>query len=123
MQEIEATMFDAQMYVDKEGRTVHCTEHPYIVRVDGLRRGRPVIEGTGFEVQHIVGYYYEVGMAVEEIAREFDYLTLPAIFSALAYYHDHKEEIDRIRYENSEEYVMEHYGHLFTRYTGTPKEA
>ena len=102
-------MADEQTYVDERGRTVHSTEYPHIVRVDGLRGGRPVIEGTGFEVQHIVGYYYKVGMSVEEIAKEFDYLSLPAIFSALAYYHAHKEEIDRIRYESTEEYLRQHY--------------
>lgn len=98
-------MAKQQTYTDEQGRRVHRTEYPHIVRVDGLRSGRPVIEGTGFEVQHIVGYYYKVGMSIEEIARDFDYLSLPAILSALAYYHDHKEEIDRIRYESTEEYL------------------
>jgi hypothetical protein len=31
------------------------------------------------------------------------------VFSALAYYHDHKEEIDQARYENSYEYWLEHH--------------
>jgi uncharacterized protein (DUF433 family) len=97
-------MADEPTYVDEDGRTVHRTEYPHIVRVEGLRSGRPVIDGTGFEVQHIVGYYYKVGMTIEQIAAEWDYLPLPAIFSALAYYHDHREEIDRIRYESSYEY-------------------
>jgi uncharacterized protein (DUF433 family) len=77
---------------------------PHIVKVAGLRSGRPVIEGTGFEVQHIVGYYYEVGMSVDEIAHEWDYLTYAQVLSALAYYYDHREEIDRVRYENSYEH-------------------
>src|SRR5262245_9606380 len=40
-------------YTDDQGRTVHPTEYPHVVRVEGLRSGRPVIEGTGYEVQHI----------------------------------------------------------------------
>jgi uncharacterized protein (DUF433 family) len=108
-------MADEQTYVDEDGRTVHRTGYPHIVKVDGLRSGRPVIEGTGFEVWILVGYYYGARMNVDEIVVDFDYLRHAAVFSALAYYHDHREEIDRVRYENSEEYVMEHYGHLFTR--------
>ena len=42
-------MVDEPTYIDEEGRTVHRTEHPHIVKVEGLRSGRPVIEGTGFE--------------------------------------------------------------------------
>jgi len=99
-------MADELTYIDEDGRTVRRTGYPHIVSVEGLRGGRPVIEGTGYEVQHIVGYYYKVGMSAEQIASEWDYLSLPAIFSALAYYHDHREEIDRIRYESSYDYLQ-----------------
>lgn len=42
-------------------------------------------------------------MSVEDILAEWDYLTPAQVFSALAYYHDNKEEIDRIREQNSYE--------------------
>jgi uncharacterized protein (DUF433 family) len=44
---------------------------------------------------------YKVGMSVEEILIEWDYLTPAQVFSALAYYHDNQEEIDRVRQQNS----------------------
>jgi uncharacterized protein (DUF433 family) len=97
-------MDDQQTYIDKEGRTVYRTEYPHIVKVEGLRGGEAVIEGTGLAVWNIVGYYYKLGMSVDEIVHEWNYLTFAQVLSALAYYHDHKEEIDRVRYENSDDY-------------------
>ena len=87
------------------------TAYPHIAKVDGVCGGEAIIEGTRIAVWHIVGYYYKVGMSVEEILSEWDQLTPAQIFSALAYYHDNKEEIDLIRQQNSYEYWLEHYAH------------
>jgi len=91
------------------GRTVHRTAHPHIVKIDGVCGGRAIIEGTRIAVWHIVNYYYKVTMAVEEILLNWDYLSPAQVFDALAYYHDNREEIDRDRQENSYEYWREHY--------------
>ena len=96
-------MTDEQTYVDEQGRTVHHTEYPHIVKVEGLRGGRPVIEGTGFEVW-IMGGYFEDGMTVEGIVADWDYLTPAQVFSALAYYYDHKAEIDSEMERDREEF-------------------
>ena len=93
------------------GRKVQPTSYPHIVKVEGVCGGEAIIEGTRIAVWHIVGYYYKVGMSVEEILAEWDYLTPAPVFSALAYDHDHKEEIDRVRQQNSYEYWQEHYAH------------
>ena len=82
---------------------VQATGYPHIVKVDGVLGGQPIIEGTRIAVWHIVGYYYKVGMSVEDILAEWDYLQPAQIFSALAYYHDNKEEIDAVREDNSYE--------------------
>jgi len=42
---------------------------------------------------------------------DWDYLKPAQIFSALAYYHDNKEEIDKLREENSYEYWLKHHAH------------
>ena len=63
--------------------------------------GEAIIEGTRIAVWQVVGYYYKVGMSVEDILAEWEYLNPAAIFGALAYYHDHQEEIDRVREEDS----------------------
>jgi len=88
------------------------TAYPHIVKVDGVLGGDALIEGTRIAVWHIVGYYYKVGMSVEDILAEWNYLTPAQLFSALAYYHDNKEEIDAAREENSYEYwKQEHLSH------------
>jgi uncharacterized protein (DUF433 family) len=79
------------------------TEYPHIVRIEGVLGGQRVIEGTRIAVWHLVGYYYKVGMSVEDILAEWDYLHPAQVFSALAYYHDHRAEIDAVRDDNSYE--------------------
>jgi uncharacterized protein (DUF433 family) len=59
----------------------------------------------------VVEYYYKISMSVEEIVMDWDYLTPAQVFSALAYYHDNREEIDDVRYRNSYEYWKEHFAH------------
>ena len=54
-------------------------------------------------------------MSVEAILMDWDYLKPAAIFSALAYYHDHKDEIDKLREENSYEYWLKHHAHKFAQ--------
>ncbi len=90
------------------------TSYPHIVKVEGVCGGEAIIEGTRIAVWHIVGYYYRAGMSVGEILAEWDYVTPAQVFSALAYYHDHGEEIDVVRHQNSYEYWLEHYAHAIT---------
>lgn len=51
------------------------------------------IIGKGVTVQHIVEHHERMGWTVQEIADAFT-LTYAEIYAALAYYHDHKAEID-----------------------------
>ena len=90
---------------------VHKTAYPHIVKTEGLNGGAATIEGTRIAVWHVVGYYYKVGMSVEDILADWVYLKPSQIFSALAYYHDNKEEIDKLREENSYEHWVEHHAH------------
>jgi len=69
------------------------TDHPHIVRVQGVCGGRPVIEGTRLSVKLIVGWA-RMGMATEEIAAQYSHVSLVQIADALAYYEDHPEEIE-----------------------------
>jgi len=79
---------------------IHQTLYPHIVKADGICGGQAVIKGTRIAVWHIVGYYYKVGMSVEDILAEWGYLKPAQIFSALAYYHDNQQEIDNVREQN-----------------------
>jgi uncharacterized protein (DUF433 family) len=86
-----------------KNRVVRRTVYPHIVKIDGVCGGQAVIEGTRIAVWHIVGYYYKAGMSVEDILAEWSYLKPAQVFSALAYYHDNKQEIDLLREQNSYE--------------------
>ena len=98
-----------------KNRTVHPTTYPHIVKIDGVLGGQAIIEGTRIAVWHIVGYYYKVGMSIEAILAEWNYLRPAQVFSALAYYHDNREEIDAVREENSyERWKQEQAAHAST---------
>jgi uncharacterized protein (DUF433 family) len=87
------------------------TAYPHIVKVEGVCGGEAISEDTRIAVWHLGGYCYKVGMSVEEILADWDYLTPAQVFSALAYYHDHKAEVDRARDKNSYEVWLDHYAH------------
>lgn len=88
------------------------TAHPHIVKAEGVCGGAAIIEGTRIAVWHIVDYYYRVGLSVEEILLDWDYLTPAQVFAALAYYHDNRAEVDYLRRVNSYEYAKEHPVHV-----------
>jgi len=56
--------------------------------------GKPRIAGSRVRVQDIV-VWSEAGQSPDEIVASFPHLTLADVYSALAYYHDHREAIDR----------------------------
>ena len=58
-------------------------------------RGVPVIEGTNLKVVELVSEMHGYGWDAEEIQAQHPYLALGQIHSALAYYWDHAEELDR----------------------------
>ena len=67
--------------------------YPHIAMNPEVRSGRPIIEGTRIAVQDIVEYY-EIYHDADRIQQALRHLKLAEIFSALSYYHDHKEAID-----------------------------
>lgn len=89
--------------MNANNKSVEHTAYPHIVKVTGVCGGEAIIEGTRIAVWHVIGYYYKVGMSVEDILAEWDYLTPAQVFSALAYYHDNRQEIDEVRRLNKYE--------------------
>ncbi|MGR3310756.1 MAG: DUF433 domain-containing protein [Candidatus Brocadiales bacterium] len=76
--------------------------YPYVTTHSEIAGGAPVIEGTRITVRCIAGYY-QMGMSVDEILTSLSHLTSSQVHSALAYYFDHQEEIDRDLDESSNE--------------------
>jgi uncharacterized protein (DUF433 family) len=64
--------------------------YPYIE----IRAGVPVIEGTRMKVRHIAAEHIHWLWEAPQIQRQHPDLSLAQIHSALAYYYDHKDEID-----------------------------
>lgn len=60
----------------------------------GVAGGKPRISGHRITVQNIVIWHEWMGRSADEIATEYD-LTLVDVYAALAYYYDHRSEIDR----------------------------
>jgi uncharacterized protein (DUF433 family) len=60
----------------------------------GIVGGKPRIAGHRITVKNIVIWYDRMGKSADEIATEYN-LDLAAIHAALAYYFDHRIEIDK----------------------------
>lgn len=67
--------------------------HGYIVQTPGVCGGKPRIEGHRIKVQHVVIEHERMGLRPDEICDAHPGLTLSEIYAALAYYFDHREEI------------------------------
>jgi uncharacterized protein (DUF433 family) len=73
--------------------TMISSEYKYIVQIPGVRSGRAVIEGTRIGVHDVVGLFLS-GADVDDITRDFPTLTRSQVYECLAFYEDHKSEID-----------------------------
>jgi uncharacterized protein (DUF433 family) len=56
-------------------------------------RGRPLIAGTRMKVIAIVMHHMK-GLSADQIQEGYPNLSMSQIYSALAYYYDHKAELD-----------------------------
>lgn len=55
----------------------------------------PIIAGTTMKVTELVLAHLAYGWSPEELHFQFPYLTLGQIYSALAYYWDHRAQLDQ----------------------------
>jgi uncharacterized protein (DUF433 family) len=70
--------------------------------VDLNADGVPFIEGTRIKVAQVAIDHVEGRWSAERIVRTYPPLTVAQVHSALAYYYDHRDEIDRYISEGSE---------------------
>ena len=68
------------------------TEYPHIVCNE---LGVPVIEGTSMKVIELIIARRAYGWSPEELHFQYPHLTLSQIHSALAFYWDHTQELDK----------------------------
>jgi uncharacterized protein (DUF433 family) len=67
------------------------TEHPHIVRLDGVCGGEPIIDGLRVTVRH-VAVLHRRGETILEIAEALG-ISEAQVFHALSYFFDHRDEI------------------------------
>jgi uncharacterized protein (DUF433 family) len=67
------------------------TRYEHIVLRDGTV---PIIAGTRMKVIDLVEAQQAYGYSPEELAYQYPHVTLGQIYSALAYYWDHRQELD-----------------------------
>jgi uncharacterized protein (DUF433 family) len=77
-----------------ETPAVACPSYAYITRVPGVRSGNAVVSGTRIGVHDVIGLLQN-GESVDTIVSHcFPNLTRAQIYECLAYYEDHRGEID-----------------------------
>jgi uncharacterized protein (DUF433 family) len=96
--------------------------YPHISKTPGVCGGKACIDGTRIRVMDIV-VLHEQGMPPEQMLEHYSSrpLTLSEVHAAIAYYYDHKDEIEASFAEDErfierldrqwEEYVARHNGH------------
>ena len=66
----------------------------HIVSTPDIAGGKPRIAGHRITVRDMAVFHQRMGKSVDEICAEYD-LGLAEVHAALAYYFDHRDEIDR----------------------------
>src|SRR3954447_18687391 len=60
----------------------------------GTCGGKPRIAGHRIRVEDVIVWYERLGLSADEIVSRYPQLSLADVYAALAYYHDHRQEID-----------------------------
>ena len=86
-------------------RKVETTDHPHIVKSEGVRGGRPVIRGTGITVD-LIASFFKAGESVEDILLYYPQLKSAQVYDAVSYYLDYQSEIEEHLEKNKIENVL-----------------
>jgi uncharacterized protein (DUF433 family) len=71
------------------------TIREHIKSKPGVCGGKACITGTRIRVQDIFVWHEMQGQSADAIVSQFPQLSLADVYAALAYYWDHRDEIDR----------------------------
>ena len=84
------------------------TECPHIACTPGTLGGEPRVDGHRISVRHVVAARDVYRLSPEETVREhYPTLTLAEVYAALAYYEDHRAEIEAL--ERTEDEFVERF--------------
>jgi len=83
----------------------------HITKTPGVCGGRACIAGHSVRVSDVAGMFEGRGMSTDEIVDQLPGLTLADVHAAMAYYYDHRDEIEaELRAELE---TAERHRHLF----------
>ena len=71
------------------------TSYRYLTNIPGVRSGRTIIEATRIGVHDVVGLIVN-GASVDDVCRSFPGVTRAQVYECVAYYEDHRVEIDAL---------------------------
>lgn len=67
--------------------------YQYLTQIQGVRSGHTIVEGTRIGVHDVVSLVV-AGASVDDVCRSFPELKRSQVYACLAYYEDHRGEID-----------------------------
>lgn len=70
------------------------TSYHYLLRSPGVRGGHTIVEGTRIGVHDVIGLLQNGETVDSIVSRCFPGLTRAQVYECLAYYEDHRGEID-----------------------------
>ena len=71
------------------------TNHPFIVKNQGICGASPIVEGTRTRVIDIAIEYEMLGRSPDEIISSHPHLNLPQVHDALSFYYENRDELDQ----------------------------
>ena len=71
------------------------TAYRYLVNLPGVCQGRTIVAGTRTGVHDVVGLIVN-GASIDDVVRSFPHLTRAQVYECLAFYEDHRTEIDSL---------------------------
>ena len=84
---------DDRKQLGKPRRKNRSTYDTHITLTPGVRGGNTRIVGRRITVSDVASWYLDQARSIDEIVRDYD-LTHAQVHAALAYYYDHRAEID-----------------------------
>jgi uncharacterized protein (DUF433 family) len=84
-------------YTDRQMRSRSMVDviREHIEIVEGAGGPKARIRGSRIRVQDVAIWHEKLGMSANEIVQDYPQLTLADVHAALAYYWDHRDEIER----------------------------
>src|ERR1017187_4415019 len=92
-------LFDARFICNRAlkpySKGMETTAYRYLVNLPGVCNGHAIIANTRIGVHDVMGLILN-GVSIEDVRRTFPDLTKAQIYECLAYYEDHRTEIEAL---------------------------